>query len=304
MKICLDNIGLESGLSDSHSSSVSNNEFLAVLVLYNICLTESQSYQSINASLKEIGEQLDLVVYDNSEIPLFNESNYTKDSFNIHYVSDTNNSGISAAYNYAWKFAKRLNKKWLLLLDQDTSFPVEAMRIYFDQLNGTKYKIIVPVLRLHNKKLFSPSAIFFQKGFYMKTINPGRYELKRVFPVNSGCLINVEILDRVNGFNPDLKLDYIDFDFFIRVREYERFFLVLDLECMHEFSDDLRGIYAEKRRFSIFASDLSTLAHRDSLFSSINYLLIILLRAVKLTIKYKSFVFIGILFINTFKRRK
>ena len=54
------------------------------------------------------------------------------DGFRIHYISDPTNPGVSKAYNVGFELARQLNKKWLLLLDQDTVFPdrrpLESMR--------------------------------------------------------------------------------------------------------------------------------------------------------------------------------
>ena len=83
---------------------------------------DSKAFITLNISAKNAKwESLDLFLYDNSPefnknlIDLFNQYNY-----NIQYIPDYNNSGVSRAYNQAFKLGKEMKKKYILLLDQDT----------------------------------------------------------------------------------------------------------------------------------------------------------------------------------------
>ena len=70
---------------------------LAIIVLYQTPLEQALTIQSLSKNLKLLNQKLDLFVYDNSPIPLYQQSNFTYKLFRVHYISDIKNSGISIA---------------------------------------------------------------------------------------------------------------------------------------------------------------------------------------------------------------
>ena len=90
---------------------------LAVVVLYNVSLNDSQTLNSLKA-LDSLGINLKLLIYDNSP----QQQNH--ESTQWDYVHDSTNEGLTKAYNTAVELAKKNNCEWLLLLDQDTHLPV------------------------------------------------------------------------------------------------------------------------------------------------------------------------------------
>ena len=96
---------------------------IAIVVIYNMELAHSKTFQSLNKALKKKNQILDLMVYDNSPNKQFHSEEFQLESFQVFYVSDINNPGVSKAYNTGFKRAESMGKKWMLLLDQDTDFP-------------------------------------------------------------------------------------------------------------------------------------------------------------------------------------
>ena len=78
--------------------------------------------------LKKIpNKNIDIFIYDNSKLP---QEIPTFENVNIYYEHDANNSGVSRAYNQAYKKAKNTNKDLILLLDQDSDFKLSFLEIY------------------------------------------------------------------------------------------------------------------------------------------------------------------------------
>ncbi|MCM4150238.1 hypothetical protein DHD05_01430 [Arenibacter sp. N53] len=107
-------------------------DLLAVLVLYNEKLENSNTFKSLSKAIPK-GAYVDLVVYDNSP-ETHNLENVESISFKIHYIHDEMNSGVSAAYNYGAKFAETENKTWMLILDQDTTFRNNIFNSYHEAI--------------------------------------------------------------------------------------------------------------------------------------------------------------------------
>src|ERR1700743_364915 len=101
----------------------SDETLLAVIVLNKTRLEDSKTFASLTACLKASSLQLDLLIYDNS--PEYNPDSVSGfPNWKITYMADTSNSGVSKAYNCAASLALASKKQWLLLFDQDTSFPL------------------------------------------------------------------------------------------------------------------------------------------------------------------------------------
>ena len=87
---------------------------------------------------------MDIVVYDNS--PEYNTSfiDNEKDNiyFAIHYIADYSNSGVSKAYNITARLGRTLNKKYLLLLDQDTEIALSFCKT-ISMIRGNSIVLVI-----------------------------------------------------------------------------------------------------------------------------------------------------------------
>ena len=99
-------------------------KILCVIVLYKCKLENSKSYQSLLQNNEET-----IFVYDNS--PISQEVH----GENIVYIHDSQNGGLSVAYNKAAQYARCNRFDWLLLLDQDTTFQKGAIEYYIKAIN-------------------------------------------------------------------------------------------------------------------------------------------------------------------------
>jgi len=259
-----------------------------VIVLYKIDIVESETFKSLVKPLLKFG--CSLFVYDNS--PVRQTSKILEDTNEIVYVHDAHNSGLSKAYNLAAIHARNNNKKYLLLLDQDTLFTENSLNIYIDAFQ--KYpdiKLFAPILSIQNGKIMSPCKYQYKWGKLIDSINPGVYSLNQFVPVNSGLCIEVDTFFEVGGYNENVKLDGADFQFIERFKTKYKEFVVLNLRLFQNFSlfdDDISGVSA---RYKLFIEDLSNFETK-SIFDKFWYQRVILIRTLLLTLRCKNIFFI------------
>lgn len=266
-----------------------------IIVLYNISLEESESFRSVSEMRSDEGT-LSLFVYDNSNRP---QSIKTYDGVQISYVHDPTNSGVSKAYNAGANHARKLQKRWVLLLDQDTTLPTTLLKSYWKAVEqNAELKLFVPILKLKNGKIFSPCAYKFKRGFYLDTIVKGIHSLQRLSPVNSGMLVDVSAFFEAGGYNQKVKLDFSDFQFIERFRKRYSNFFVMDVDCYQDFSDDEVSLTSQANRFGYYCEGARYI-EKNGFWDWSQYSLVVFLRAFKLVIKYKDLRFIRI-YLSTF----
>ncbi|PTB96812.1 hypothetical protein C9994_05720 [Marivirga lumbricoides] len=276
------------------------SDIFAVVVTYNSLFHASDTMRSLDLSLQKINKNLDILIYDNSPI---NQKEYydklTLDRFNITYFSDLSNSGVSTAYNEAAKIAKERDKKWVLLLDQDTNFSTNIFEAYFDAIfkNSHEIKLFVPILKLEDGRIFSPSRYKLKRGFMIKNISPGIHSLKSLSPVNSGMLIDIEAFFEVGGYNEKVWLDFSDFQFIERFRKKFKSFCVLDSIGYQDFSNENINFTDALTRFRIYC-DCVIHCEKKGLLDRMIYFALTFSRAVSLSLKYKKIDFILLLLKN------
>lgn len=275
-------------------NSIAKN-FSVVIVIYNTKLENSITFSSLTNSLKEINDgKVNLVVYDNSPKSQEIES----DSFpewSITYIHDLQNPGVSKAYNVAAKISRKLGLKWILLTDQDTEFPKNAISSYLESVNNYKdIKLFVPILKSGGVP-YSPCKYYFGKGVIWKKASAGVYSLKNKSVLNSGIFVNLDAFTSAGGYNESIQLYFSDFDFISRFEKIFPNFCVIDLLCNHELSDVVKvDLGAAKRRFNYYCE--GAYQSSNSKLHFIQLFITIFLRSVKLSVKYKSIEFLKIFF--------
>lgn len=283
----------------------SNNlkSLITVIVLYETKITDSATYKSLDSALVHFDSDLDLIIYDNSNIAHYDQRTFHLNKFRITYFHDADNPGVSKAYNVAASYAQRLKKNWILLLDQDTSFDVNIFHCYQESIEMyPDVKLFAPILKLSSGEIFSPCRYLFKRGFHLKSIKPGIHSLKNMSPVNSGMLIDLNCFVSVGGYNEKVKLDFSDFQFIERFRSQVNKFVVVNSTAFQDFSDSLTEIDQKLNRYRIYC-ECARSCDVKSTSDLLQYSLVTFLRALKLILKFKSHKFI-IVWINTFVLKK
>lgn len=266
-------------------------DVLGIIVLYNSTIEDSDTIKSLNLSLEKNDRNLDMFVYDNSRYPKHLESKFIYKRMNIYYINDISNSGVSKAYNSGASYANDLDKKWILLLDQDTKFPENSLNEYLSvkNINDSEIKIIVPTLFFENS-IYSPSGYYFYKTIKHKC-KTGVNFLSGKTLLNSGLFVNLNFFNLVGGYNENIPLDFSDVSFIERVKKYTNKFYLLTIKCSHNLSSDELDVQIIKERFKYYVQGALYYAQEKNRIKIIIYAWV-LLRALKLTIRHSETFFL------------
>ncbi len=216
-------------------------KLLPVIVLYNIKLEDCKTYCSLLCDYPG-----DYVVYENSPV----RHNYDKNDL---YFYDNTNGGVSAAYNYGYKMAKEKGCfDAILLLDQDTVFQPNYIQVLVKTISQhPDISLFIPQILYNQNVPFSPVKFdfFSEKGVILCE---GVYNLKRFIPVNSGACIRLTAFEKVGGYNPHIRLDFADFDFFTRLSDHYPLFYMLNSVALQSFSNNESNINKLYRRYNLY----------------------------------------------------
>lgn len=165
---------------------------LSVFVLYHPDLV------LLEKGISEVAQYVDhILLWENSVVDhhLFADAPFCR---KIEWTGSGSNEGISAALNFAWKYAAREGYDYLLTMDQDSVFL--GFRNFLDNIRSSHEPL----------GIYGPGVnwMAFSGSLY-------RYD----FLITSGMLIPVSILNQLAGFRSDFKVDGIDLDLTLRAKE-------------------------------------------------------------------------------------
>jgi rhamnosyltransferase len=260
-------------------------QLVVVLVLFEMKLEDSPAFCTLTKALHAASSAVKLVVYDNSaEAGTWNSN----PKWDIIYVHDPLNPGVSKAYNQAREYARPNKKKWLLLCDQDTVFPVNIFGQYTLAIAGNSSKhIFIPTLvDVHG--VISPFVFSNGRGIRQKKLNPGNYLLKKLKFINSGTLVDGELYDQAGGYDERYPLDFSDLAFQRRLLLHVQEFNLVDATCTQTLSvSQIKPIPSVLGRFKIYSRAAALF---DGPLSWVRFNLLI--RAIKLTVQFRSLRFL------------
>lgn len=170
----------------------------AVVILYN----------PNDSIISNITTYIDVVSYiyviDNSDYSnenIFLDVPYSK---KLKYVFNNGNQGIAQALNIGCKLAIKDGVKWIITMDQDSKF-----------LN-LKCEKFSTVFENSNVALYYPNYLI-QGQMYDKYIKENN---KPIVVMTSGNFLNLEVYEKVNGFEDKLFIDYVDVDYCLKLLQY------------------------------------------------------------------------------------
>jgi rhamnosyltransferase len=232
--------------------------------------------------------KLDIFVYDNGPQP------QEPGSVRVTYHHDPFNSGVSKAYNTAFTHANRLEKKWMLLLDQDTHLPPTLLDSFAEAIAlHTDVSIFCPVVT-DTYGVVSPYQLIFGKSIRRKNISAGRHDLNKWMLINSGTLIKTECFKQSGGFDERFPLDFSDVVFFSRLRRSCSKFVVVRASCQHslsltEHTANIHQVFERVKNYSKAARQYQKVCD-NFVWMSVP----ILTLCIKLSVRYRSLKFLKI----------
>ncbi len=266
------------------------SELLIVVVFYKTKPRDAVALTSLNAALRDSTTAPHIFMYDNSPdpSPLVRE--------NATYVHDPDNGGVSRAYNRASDHASRMNKKWMLLLDQDTSVSVSLFSQMIEALSRHPLSPVFVPRIIDKKGLLSPFRFQFGRGKRITTIG----EIAPLRPyrfINSGLFVRQSAFSAAGGYDERIRLDFSDISFGNRLEKVTDHFVVLDVSLQHSFSDN-EHLYVEDAlaRFRNYCAAALLMAKASgSAFLRFN----VLARGCSLAIRYRDHRFLATSFHHT-----
>lgn len=265
------------------------NSLWIVLVIYKMRISESSAYRSLTAALLHSKKSTSLFIYDNSPV---RQESLTDQCWNAQYRHDPSNPGVSKAYNEGFKKAKELNKKWLLLVDQDTVFPENCFDSYYKCICEFETQVVVPVLK-DKIGIASPFKFYFGGGQRVFNLDSNKEMSLRDFCFhNSGLLISVDQFEKAGMYDEQLPLDFSDLSFVYRLRRSNTSFAITDFLCAHKLATSDSS--PQEERLKRFISYVSSSKRFKSKYAPSDWMLSlrVFLRSIKLSLRYRSFKFI------------
>jgi rhamnosyltransferase len=169
----------------------------AVVILYH---PDKAFFQNIDSYYSYVDR---LYVFDNTESLALKAdwTTYPK----VVYYHDGVNKGLSERLNSAAAKAIEEGYSWLLTMDQDSRFEKPAIENYFRCFHNFEQKEQVA--------LFGPTPV--KSGLQWQPDERWQHA-ERI--ITSGALLNLEIFQRIGGFDQALFIDSVDCDYSMRAR--------------------------------------------------------------------------------------
>lgn len=255
-----------------------------LVVTYNANISDSPV---ISAAIQDGFKPTDILVSDNSTRTEYKGNNQEFCiSRGLIYLDNHGNVGLSKAYNAAIERLQNTEYDALILFDQDTEVPED----YFEKVRISLQTY--PSVLIHAPYVESPFVYISPKQFdgykivhWVATNQEPQYDLACI---NSGLVLRKELFSIVGIYDPTLFLDFVDYEFFQRIRKHHLSIKVLDVQLNQHFSGDQYSTRAgDFHRYSIYVKDLRRYRKIHHIpYRYIEYFL--LLRCGALTKHYRS----------------
>jgi GT2 family glycosyltransferase len=235
-------------------------QILAILVLYKMAPEQSQTFRSLEESVRNTpgaADAIRCIIYDNSPEPHALPST----PIACEYRHDASNPGLAKPYQDGFNAATAAAIPWLLLLDQDTrltaAYLQEVFKTIAAQEPNPRVAAIAPKLR-QDSDLMSPHWPVLRWAPVAFDGASGLIE-RRVLIYNSAAVLRVRSLQEIGGFPQDFPLDFLDHAVFTRLHRAGKRIFLLNTVLEHHLGS--RGMDVESRLYedwrlqSIFASE-------------------------------------------------
>ncbi|MBQ2639500.1 MAG: glycosyltransferase family 2 protein [Bacilli bacterium] len=211
----------------------SSLKIAGIVTLYN---PTDEDISNIKTYLRDIDR---LYIVDNTE-GKSNEKRIPK-SNKIEYIFKNENVGVATAMNMGARKAIKEGYKWLLTMDQDTTFKPGVMKKLKEVITKedmSKVGIVVPwqetKMRLKRVK---------DEYDYPQTI------------MTSGNIVNLDVWEEVGGYKDWLFIDGVDLDYSLNIRKHGYIILrVNSVEIDHELGDI---VYRKFKKLDVAVSNHS-----------------------------------------------
>lgn len=138
----------------------------------------------------------EIILFDN----VGNQQIYENIDDRVSYITEGDNKGLAHALISIMKMAKNRGADWVVTLDQDTVLPENLVSEFMKYSNLPKAAIIAP-------------QVIDKRRPYQKIEQCSDAIQEIDFAITSASFTNVEIYDKIGGFDEWLFVDFIDNDY-------------------------------------------------------------------------------------------
>ncbi|MCI9532380.1 MAG: glycosyltransferase family 2 protein [Lachnospiraceae bacterium] len=173
--------------------------------IYAGIVTYNPNIKLLMENINSISCQVEkLIIVDNASNNVEKIDSLMDGILNGLIIHNVQNKGIAHALNLIMKRAYEENSYWVLLLDQDSICPPNLIKEYLKYINNSEIAVITPRINDIN-------------DFDVKYYN--QFQEFIVEFITSGSLNRVDIWNKMGGFNEDLFIDMVDYDYAYRLNK-------------------------------------------------------------------------------------
>lgn len=190
------------------------NRVFAAIVVYNPNIERLK--ENVNSVLSQVDKLI--IVINGKESFYIGKTLSLTDK--IELIKNHKNKGIAHALNQAMEKAEQQGAEWVLTLDQDTVITNDLVEKLLARSNNERVGIIAPN--------------YVDRNYYRDSSKHNGW--KYVFScITSGSLTNTEIWRQIGGFDDELFIDFVDFDYCARLIE-SGYAIIMDysIHMIHE----------------------------------------------------------------------
>jgi rhamnosyltransferase len=170
------------------------SEIMAIVVSHN---PSDSIVTMVNILLKQVGHIL--IVDNKSTGSSIGYMDSLSGLSNLTIKKLDSNVGIGAALNVGVRYAEELGFTWVLTMDQD-SLPSENMILEFSRESDN-----------------DPNILCLSPLIYGTSIKAFKVAGEVNYSITSGNLVKTSLINSVGGYDEDLFIDGVDFDFSLKV---------------------------------------------------------------------------------------
>ena len=179
-------------------------ECLAAIITYNPGISKLK--RNIEA-IFSLQDKIDILIVDNASKNIDDILTLISAYNSVQIIKNEKNEGIAYALNQAAQEAEERGLKWVLTCDQDSVMPSNSLSEYKKAFDIDDVALVCPIVYDSNAGRYLD---------YKKT-NESFTEVKGC--ITSGSLVKVNAWRDVDGFDADMFIDGVDFDFCYRLCE-------------------------------------------------------------------------------------
>ncbi len=150
----------------------------------------------------------------------------------VYIIENKTNAGIASALNQGADYAKKRGFSWILTMDQDSLLDdnvlLEMIKVHstFEDEQRKRIACLAPIPVMNERTLRNKDSIYEKKDYV----------------ITSGNLVKLEHLDLIGGYEEKLFIDSVDFDFCLKLNEFNLLIVQCTNAYMHHELGKLKKI--------------------------------------------------------------